>query len=327
VPLLSGESSADVQACARYLAQGQLVAFATETVYGLGADACNDDAVASIYAAKGRPVGHPLIVHVASVDAALAFCPTLGSSAQRLVAECWPGPLTVIVPRRPGVARAAAGGQDTVGLRMPAHPVALALLREAAAMGVMGVAAPSANRFGRVSPTTAAHVVQEFGPSLWVLDGGACEVGIESTIVDCTREPPSLLRPGQIGRAALERLLGSSLGSRDAASPRAPGTLSAHYAPAAPVRLVQAADLAAVLAALPPGGQGAAVYSRESHAGVAGVKAWRHLPDTAAAAAHDLFGVLREFDDQGVDCILVEMLPAEPEWEGVLDRLQRAASA
>ncbi len=327
MPLLSGESPGDVQACARHLAQGRLVAFATETVYGLGADARNNAAVAAIYAAKGRPAGHPLIVHVASLEAVHDFCAAFGPTAQRLAAAFWPGPLTLIVPRKSGVADSAAGGQPTIGLRMPAHPVALALLREAAALSVTGVAAPSANRFGRVSPTTAAHVLQEFGPAQWVLDGGACAVGIESTIVDCTHEPPALLRPGQLGRAALQQLLGFDLRDRDERSPRAPGTLDAHYAPAAPVRLVAAANLAAALAALAPGGQGAAVYSRASPAGSVGMKAWRRLPDTASAAAHELFGVLRDFDDLGVDCILVETLPAEPEWEGVRDRLQRAAAA
>lgn len=327
MPVLSGNIPADVRACAAHLAEGQLVAFATETVYGLGANALDDTAVAAIYAAKGRPTGHPLIVHVASVDAALQFTPALGSNARQLMAGFWPGPLTVIVPRTPGVATAAAGGQASIGLRMPAHPVALALLREAAALGVAGVAAPSANRFGRVSPTTADHVVQEFGSALWVLDGGACEVGIESAIVDCTREPPSLLRPGQLGRQQLEWQLGLVLGGQDALSPRSPGTLAAHYAPGASVRLLPAAALGPALAALPQGPQGAAVYSRREPGAAGSVRAWRRMPETAAEAAHELFSVLREFDALGVDCILVEELPTSPEWDGVRDRLQRAAAA
>ena len=327
MPVLSGDIPADVRACAAQLAGGRLVAFATETVYGLGADALDDTAVAAIYAAKGRPAGHPLIVHVASIEAALRFSPALGGTARQLMAAFWPGPLTVIVPRMPGVATAAAGDQGTIGLRMPGHPVALALLREAAALGVAGVAAPSANRFGRVSPTTAAHVVQEFGPALWVLDGGACQVGIESTILDCTREPPALLRPGQLGRPQIEQLLGLTLGGRDALSPRASGTLAAHYAPAAAVRLLAAAGLPEALAAQPQGGRGAAVYSRRQPTAAGPLKAWRQMPDMAAAAAHELFSVLREFDALGVDCILVEELPTGPEWDGVRDRLQRAAAA
>lgn len=325
MPLLSGVRPVDVESCARRLAAGGLVAFATETVYGLGANAEDDVAVAAIYAAKGRPAGHPLIVHVSSVEAALHFSRDLGPAARRLMATFWPGPLTVIGPRVPGVAAAAAGGQDSIGLRMPGHPVALALLRHAASLGVAGVAAPSANRFGRVSPTRAAHVEEEFGASMWVLDGGACDVGIESTIVDCTREQPALLRPGQIGQQALQAVLGTDLAKPDAASPRAPGTLASHYAPTASVRLLPAAALAAALVPA-AGGQTAAVYSRQALAMSAHCKAWRQMPVSAAATAHELFSVLRDLDALGVDCILVEQPPDSPDWDGVRDRLQRAAA-
>ena len=199
-------TAAVTEAAAR-LAAGELVALPTETVYGLGARADRAEAVARIFAAKGRPSDHPLIVHVADAAGAEVFAKdgALPEVARRLVAAFWPGPLTVIVPRREGLAAEAAGGQDTVGLRCPDHPVALALLREAAGLGVPGVAAPSANRFGRVSPTQAAHVVSEFEgiagqDDLRVLDGGDCEVGIESTIIDCSREHgrPVLLRPGRL---------------------------------------------------------------------------------------------------------------------------------
>ncbi len=327
MPILSGFRPADVQACARHLAAGELVAFATETVYGLGANALDDAAVARIFAAKGRPSSHPLIVHVASIEAALRFCPLPGPAARCLMAAFWPGPLTVIVPRQPGLATGAAGGQASIGLRMPAHPVALALLREAAALGVWGVAAPSANRFGRVSPTTAAHVVDEVGTELWVLDGGACDVGIESTIVDCTHEPPALLRPGQLGAAAVQQALGRALGRPDASSPRAPGTLLAHYAPGAALQLLPAADLPTSLAGLTQAGQCIGVYSRHAPGPPGAVKVWRRMPDAAAAAAHELFGVLREFDALGVHRILVEQPPDTPDWDGVRDRLQRASTA
>lgn len=332
MPLLSGANPADVETCAQRLAAGELVAFATETVYGLGANALDDVAVAAIYAAKGRPAGHPLIVHVASLEAALHFSPALGASARKLLSAFWPGPLTVIGPRAVGVGVAAAGGQDSIGLRMPAHPVAMALLRQAAALGVMGVAAPSANRFGRVSPTTAAHVQQEFGPSLTVLDGGACTVGIESTILDCTCDPPVLLRPGQLGSAALEQRLGHSLGQRGLHTPRAPGSLKSHYAPRTPVRLMQAADLAAALAGLAgpeQGGQAVqrvAVYSRHAFTDQEAVLAWRQMPESAADAARELFSVLRDLDDLAVDTIWVEQPPASADWDGVRDRLQRAAA-
>lgn len=322
MPVLSGRDPAAVRQAARALAAGELVAFATETVYGLGARADDDHAVGRIYAAKGRPAGHPLIVHVADAAGASRFAARLNGAARRLVAAFWPGPLTVIVPRAPGRGAAAAGGQDSIGLRMPAHPVALALLREAAVLGVPGVAAPSANRFGRVSPTTAAHVVQEFGPELWVLDGGACEVGIESTIVDCTRQRPTLLRPGQLGRARLESVLGVPLAAPGADAPRAPGTLASHYAPAATVHLFDGPQPPAA-AALGEGKVG--VYSRLAPTGGAG---WVHrpMPPEAAAVAHELFAVLRGFDAAGVDAIWVQRPPADPVWDGVRDRLQRAAA-
>ena len=322
MPVLSGHRPADVRRAARLLAAGEPVAFATETVYGLGARADDDAAVARIYAAKGRPAGHPLIVHVADAAAAAHFAAVLGTPAQRLVKAFWPGPLTVIVPRAPGRGAAAAGGQDSIGLRMPAHPVALALLREAAALGVPGVAAPSANRFGRVSPTTAAHVVQEFGPALAVLDGGACDIGIESAIVDCSRAQPALLRPGQLGRQRIEAALGMALAAPDAASPRASGTLASHYAPSVPVRLF---DTAAPPPATAADGRWLGVYSRLAPAAGA---AWVHraMPADAAAVAHELFAVLRDFDAAGVSAIWVERPPPGTEWDGVRDRLQRAAA-
>ncbi len=326
MPILVGTDPAAVRAAARRLADGELVAFATETVYGLGARADDDDAVARIFAAKGRPADHPLIVHVANPAAALEFADSFGPAAQRLTGAFWPGPLTVIVPRRAGRGAAAAGGQDSIGLRMPAHPVALALLREAASLGVAGVAAPSANRFGRVSPTTAAHVQQEFGAGLAVLDGGPCDVGIESTIVDCTRDPPTLLRPGQLGRARIERVLGTALAQPGADAPRAPGTLASHYAPRAPVQLLDTAALQARLAADTGMAVGVVgVYSRI--APVPGTPCLhRVMPADAATLAHELFAVLRDLDAAGVSAIWVEQPPPGPDWDGVRDRLQRAAA-
>ena len=325
-----GPETAAVRAAAALLATGELVAFPTETVYGLGARADDDAAVGRIFAAKGRPADHPLIVHVAGIEAALAFSPQPGDLAQRLMAAFWPGPLTLIVPRHPARAAAAAGGQASIGLRMPAHPLALALLREAALQGVPGVAGPSANRFGRVSPTTAAHVRGEFGPGLHVLDGGACQLGIESAIVDCTRAQPALLRPGQLSRRDIEQVLGQPLAAPDALSPRAPGTLAAHYAPQARLSLLATAALAARLAAGPAGAAGVArgvgVYSRLAPpVGVGWL--WRQMPADAADVAHELFGVLRDFDDAGVAQLWVEQPPDHPAWDAVRDRLQRASSA
>lgn len=334
--LLDGHDPRAIAAAADALAAGELVAFPTETVYGLGARADDDTAVARIYAAKGRPVGHPLIVHVADDASAQRFCTHWPDLAQRLVAAFWPGPLTVIVPRADGIAAASAGGQSTIGLRCPAHPVAQALLRAAAERGVPGVSAPSANRFGRLSPTQAADVVEELGSALWVLDGGACEVGIESTIVDCSRGRAVLLRPGLLMREAIEAALGQPLEDRDAQAPRASGTLEAHYAPRAKVRMMAPAALRTALSLLavsrsdPEPGGGAdvplAVYSRlPPPAG--SVVAHHTLPPRADQAAHELFTVLRRFDALGAQLIWVEEPPATAEWDGVRDRLVRACAS
>lgn len=325
MPVLPGDDPAALEAAAQRIAAGGLVGFPTETVYGLGARADDDRAVAGIFAAKGRPADHPLIVHVAGADQATAFAADLSDAARRLAAAFWPGPVTLIVPRAPGRGGAAAGGQSTIGLRCPAHPVAQALLRRAAALGVAGVAAPSANRFGRVSPTQAAHVAAEFGDELLVLDGGACAVGIESTIVDCSRGRPVLLRPGVLTRAQLQAALGEPLHERDAAAPRASGDLASHYAPRARVRLWTAGDLAAALHKRETPAAGLAVYSRSRPPPGPDLQ-WRALPLDAAEAARELFAVLRDFDAAGVGEIWIELPADTAEWEGVRDRLRRAAA-
>lgn len=327
--VLDGHDAGAVRQAARALADGQLVALPTETVYGLGARADDDAAVARVYAAKGRPADHPLIVHVVDRDAARAFTPAWTPLAERLVAAFWPGPLTVIVDRRPGVATAAAAGQDSVGLRCPAHPVARALLGEAAALGVPGVAAPSANLFGRISPTTAAHVAAEFGDELLVLDGGPCAVGIESTIVDCRGGRPVLLRPGQLSRLQVEAAAGQVLAAPGAATPRVSGSLASHYAPRATLRVMDAGMLKAAMQVLGTDVPGVAVYSLSLAPDPVrrlGLR-WRRMPARADQAAHELFSVLRDFDDEGVRLIWVEEPPSTPEWEGVRDRLHRAAAS
>lgn len=323
--LISGDAA--VAVAAAQLAAGELVAFPTETVYGLGARADDDSAVAKIFAAKGRPANHPLIVHAADALQAASFTTHFSAAAQRLADAFWPGPLTLILPRKPGLGAAAAGGQESIGLRVPDHKVALAWLRAAALLGVPGVAGPSANRFGRVSPTTAQHVLQEFGPELCVLDGGPSRVGIESAIVDCTCAVPALLRPGQLSRRDIEAVLGMPLAAPDAHSPRASGTLEAHYAPSVPVVLWEPAELAARLSQPPLVGAGElGVYSRLTPAAAPG---WsiRSMPGEASAVAHELFSVLRELDAAGVRAIWVERPPPGTEWDGVRDRLQRAAAA
>jgi len=330
MPILDGRSAEAVVQAAQHLAHGGLVGFATETVYGLGARADDDAAVGQIFSAKARPSAHPLIVHIADRQAAHGFASELSPLAERLIDAFWPGPLTLIVPRQPQIASAAAGGQHSIGLRCPAHPVAQALLREAARLGVPGIAAPSANRHGRVSPTRAAHVAEEFGPELIVLDGGDCELGIESAIVDVSRGAPVLLRPGSVGRAAIEAAAGQVLAEPDAHAPRAPGTLASHYAPRATLRLMSAQALRTAFELLPvesmpkQGRAKLAVYCRSVD--VPRRLPQRRMPNDAAATAHELFAVLRDFDDEGVQLIWVEEPPAEPAWEGVADRLRRAAS-
>jgi L-threonylcarbamoyladenylate synthase len=327
--ILDGREQASIAQAAQVLAGGGLVAFPTETVYGLGADAANAQAVAGIFAAKGRPSDHPLIVHLPDAAAAQRFAAEIPPVAQRLMHAFWPGPLTVILPRRPEVGAAAAGGQDSIGLRCPAHPVAHALLLACAQAQppVYGVAGPSANRFGRVSPTTAAHVASEFGEPLLVLDGGATQVGIESAIVDCTRGVPVLLRPGTLTRAQIEAACGERLWLPEempGAAPRASGTLESHYAPSAKVRLMDVRSLQTALDVLGPDASSVAVYARSPlrtrspH--------YRRMPDDAAEAARQLFAVLREFDAAGVKLIWVETPPEDPAWDGVRDRLRRASA-
>lgn len=333
MPLLLDASRPEaIEQAARRLAEGGLVGLPTETVYGLAADADNASAVRRIFEAKGRPADHPLIVHVAA-DAPRAavdhYARDVPAFAERLIAACWPGPLTLILPRRAEVAAVAAGGQDSVGLRCPSHPVAQAVLRAAAARGVHGVAAPSANRFGRVSPTTAAHVMDEFAAladeALLVLDGGACPVGIESTIVDCTRGHPVLLRPGVLTLARLEAIAGQPLRARDEAAPRASGTLESHYAPRAKVRLMSAQQLRAAFQVLGDDAKHIALYARSPVEAARGAPR-RRMPEDAEAAARELFAVLRELDATGVRLIWVETPPEGPEWDGVRDRLNRAAA-
>ena len=316
-----------INQAARTVQSGELVAFPTETVYGLGADASSDAAVAKIFAAKGRPADHPLIVNISDAAKVMNYSSSLPPFADRLIKAFWPGPLTVILPRRPGVAAAAAGGQDSIGLRGPAHPVALAFLQACQT----GIAGPSANRFGRVSPTTARHVADEFGDDLLVLDGGPCEVGIESSIVDCSRGRPVLLRPGVLGRARLEAACGEPLLDKDAlftesATPRASGTLESHYAPNAKVRLMEPQAIQTALDVLGVDAAHIAVYARSIVRIQSEKVIYRRMPDDAIATAQQLFAVLRDFDAQGVKLIWIETIPDAEDWDGVRDRLGRAAA-
>ena len=343
--ILDGHQAEAIHQATAALQRGELVGLPTETVYGLAGDACNEAAVALIFKTKGRPANHPLIVHVASKAGAQRFAADVPDFASKLMDAFWPGPLTLILPRQPDVGAVAAGGQDSIGLRCPAHPVALALLQACEAHGMAGLAAPSANLVGRVSPTTAAHVLSELGPDLLVLDGGACEVGIESTIIDCTRGVPVLLRPGQISRLQIAAACGLTVQGKDdvlatvtGVAPRASGTLASHYAPHAKVRLMSSQAMATALAALGPHAYNLAVWSQQHPQAIEKAEAfeaggghgsgvlWRQMPNNAVDAAHALFGILRGFDARGARQIWIETPPDTPEWEGVRDRLLRASA-
>lgn len=323
-------SEADYLRAVALLRAGELVALPTETVYGLGADAANPAAVAKIFAAKGRPADHPLIVHLAGHDAVDHWAEQVPAVAWELMETFWPGPLTLIMKKQAWVPDAVTGGQDTVGLRVPGHPVALELLRRfAAASGEhAGIAAPSANRFGRISPTTAAHVAEELGDRVpLILDGGACAVGIESTIVDCSRAEPVVLRPGHIAPSHLEAVLGRIPAIETAqGAPRVSGSLAAHYAPQTPMRLVASERLLDFLNAQRHKGDRCGVigHSQPPQAGMPHV--WRMLPADPVGYAHDLYGALRDMDHAGVALIAVEALPEGPGWAAVADRLRRAVA-
>jgi L-threonylcarbamoyladenylate synthase len=349
--IIDGSIPSSIDQAADVIAAGGLVGLPTETVYGLAADAANEAAVAKIFTAKGRPSEHPLIVHVGDSLGASRFASEIPAFAQKLMDAFWPGPLTLILPRRPEVAAAAAGGQNSVGLRCPSHPVALALLEACAARGIHGLAAPSANQFGRVSPTTAAHVQGEFGDDLLILNGGACSVGIESTIVDCSRGVPVLLRPGvltapQIEFACGQNLLSNTELSRQeihrleadlspleavsrnvlAEAPRASGMLESHYAPKAKLRLMDAKALQTALDILGTDAKHIAVYSRQQMHSASTTILFRRMPEDAGLAAQQLFATLRELDQPDIKLIWVETPPEDAVWDGVRDRVTRAAA-
>ncbi len=320
--------AAEVARAAALLRAGELVAFPTETVYGLGADATNPAAIAKIFAAKGRPADHPLIVHLPDANHLGRWAADIPEAAFKLAAAFWPGPLTLILKRHPSVSDAITGGQDTVGLRVPDHPLALQLLREFGGATGGGLAAPSANRFGRISPTTAAHVREELGAAVaLVLDGGPCAVGIESTILDLSGAAPRILRPGMLDATAIGRVLGvvpTFGGTPDA--PRVSGSLEAHYAPRTRLQLLRAADLAATAGGALDAGLRIAVLAAQApglvHPGIS----WHPASAGPDQFAHDLYASLRELDALDRDLILVAAPPDGEAWRAVGDRLRRAAA-
>jgi len=316
------------------LSAGGVVAFPTETVYGLGADARNEDAVRRVFEIKGRPADHPLIVHLAEASQADAWAREIPEAARRLMARFWPGPLTLVLPARDDVPRGVTGGQDSVALRVPGHPMALALLREFGG----GLAAPSANRFGAVSPTEARHVRAAFGLQVdQLLDGGPCRYGLESTIVSLLDERPRVLRPGALTLSALREVLGNDgitfgdppIGAQSGRIPRVPGALAAHYAPATPLEIHAIESLPARAQTLLAQGLRVAVIRRNRS--LRGNPLLPPLPQFLMPArpetyARSLYARLRELDRFAFDRLLVEALPMDEAWWAINDRLARAAA-
>lgn len=322
--VLDGTAPQEIAHAAELLRGGGLVAFPTETVYGLGADATNERAVSRIFAVKGRPADHPLIVHLGSLDALDRWGRDIPADAWRLAERFWPGPLTLILKRTAGVPDIVTGGQDTIGLRMPDHSVALALLK--AVDG--GIAAPSANRFGRISPTTADHVMAELGDAIdGIVDGGPCSVGLESTILDLTGRHPQVLRPGAITPNALAETLGDVPPAGGSGGPRVPGRLPIHYAPRTPLRLLDASAIEPAVRALLASGRAVTVLSMRPSAVMTSGCRWRTMPGDPEQYARVLYAALREADTADCGCILVERPPGTMEWEAVRDRLGRASAA
>jgi len=322
-----------IERAADLLRQGRLVAFPTETVYGLGADAGNPDAVEAIFKAKGRPADHPLIVHIADIDSLYDWASIVPDAALKLAHRFWPGPLAMILNKKPEVPPAVTGGQQTVGLRMPDHPVALALLK---AFGG-GVAAPSANRFCRISPTQAEHVCEELGDAVdMILDGGACQVGVESTIIDLSGSKPRLLRPGHITRQEIEAVLQTELimpsASNAAPAPemqeeiRAPGMMAVHYAPTTPAMRCPAELLPDKIRQLLADGKKIGLLSYQLDMAETGQLRVLRLPKQAANYAQSLYAALRELDNLRLDVILIEQPPQTEPWRAINDRLNKATA-
>jgi L-threonylcarbamoyladenylate synthase len=319
--LIVDPTTANIDDAADLLRRGELVAFSTETVYGLGADARSSEAVGRIFAAKGRPADHPLIVHISDISELTQWAAEVPDSAIKLAQAFWPGPLTMILRRGNNVIDEVTGGQPTIGLRIPAHPVALKLLRRFGS----GIAAPSANRFGQVSPTTAAHVADGLGDRAGlILDGGPCAIGIESSIVDLTGARPRLLRPGMLSCVAIEKVLGTAFDRNNSIAPRVSGSLESHYAPHTPVRWLSADEIAKALThkagRLPMG----VIAMEDKPVETMAASRWRNLSAEPDAYAHQLYAQLRELDTLNLELILIEIPPDTAEWEAVRDRLWRA---
>ena len=315
-------SQAEIEAAVDALRDGELVAFPTETVYGLGANASNPAAVRKVYELKGRPPSHPVIVHIDQAKYLRRWVRELTPEAEKLAAAFWPGPLTLVLPRGENVQDVVTGGQDSVAIRIPSHPMARQLLD---AFGG-GIAAPSANRYGRLSATRAEHVTDEFGDAVKVvLDGGECQLGLESTIVSCLDETVRLLRPGAVTLTQLRGVVpGVQIGA-DKSAPRVPGSTPAHYAPSTPLTIVPGGEIDALAESLSEGGQRIAVLAQRLPLKTYQYVTWINAGKRADAFGHDLYANLRTLDKAGCARILVQEVPGDERWDAVRDRLARAA--
>lgn len=317
-------SPLDITKASDLLRRGGLVAFPTETVYGLGGDATNEAALRKIFMAKERPFDHPLIVHLADINQLSDWARDVSSDALKLAKACWPGPLTMVLKKQPGVLDVVTGGQDTIGIRIPRHAAAQALLREFGG----GIAAPSANRFTRISPTTALAVKEELGNRIdFILDGGHCEVGLESTIIDMSRDEPVILRPGMITPAFLANVLGKPIAVASNEPVRSPGMHHLHYAPRTKTQLVAIDAIADVLHQLTPEdlptvfvvrSDDAMLHTQHVH--------WVKMPQDPIQYAHDLYRTLRSLDGEHFKSIIIEEVPNTPEWDAIRDRLAKASA-
>jgi L-threonylcarbamoyladenylate synthase len=315
-------SQADLEAAVDALRDGELVAFPTETVYGLGANASNPAAVRKVFELKGRPPSHPVIVHIDQQKYLKRWVRELTPEAEKLAEAFWPGPLTLVLPRSESVHDEVTGGQDSVAIRIPSHPMARQLLD---AFGG-GIAAPSANRYGRLSATRAEHVQDEFGDAVKVvLDGGECQVGLESTIVSCLDGTVRLLRPGSITLGQLRAVAGNVEIGADKSSPRVPGSAIAHYAPSTPLTVVPGGELDALAESLSEGGQRIAVLAQRLPMKTYQFVTWINSGKRAESFGHDLYANLRTLDKAGCARILVQEVPGDERWDAVRDRLARAA--
>ncbi len=307
------------------LLNGKLVAIPTETVYGLGADAKNPIAVQNIYTVKGRPATNPLIIHIPNEGAIIDWAIDIPENAWKLAKAFWPGPLTLILKRHPSVPKIVTGGQDTVALRVPNHPLTLTLLSQFGG----GIAAPSANRYGRISPTTAEHVEKALGSDVdYILDGGPCTLGIESTIVSLVDPSPIILRQGSISALELTKILGGKLSDKkELSTVKVPGSSQSHYAPRQPLYLLEKEKLFATLSQLSKENKSSSVLCFGEQPAVTPflISTWIRMSSHPKDCAQQLYQHLHILDKTDSNCILVEMPPKTPEWLAITDRLQRAA--